>query len=77
MATCNCIQGGDIVAKAEEVDELAEVIEQFMAEVDGEDDRPWSSVGMAEAIMKAGYRKPTLQNGKGEKNGNGTRGERF
>ena len=41
----------------DEVEELAEVVEQFMAGVEGEDDRPWDSVQIAQAIIKAGYRK--------------------
>ena len=36
-------------------DKLAEVIEQFMAKVSGEDERGWASTGMAEAILQAGY----------------------
>ena len=48
----------------DEVDELAEVIEQFMIAVPGnpeEGERDWSSLAMAEAIIKAGYRKVALQ----------------
>lgn len=42
-----------------EVEELAEVIEQFLIEDGGEDDRQWSSNEMAAAIIEAGYRKMT------------------
>jgi hypothetical protein len=41
-----------------EVDELAEVIERFMAAVPpGIDERDWSSIEMAKAVIKAGYSK--------------------
>lgn len=48
------LAGDDEQAK---IDELAEVIEKFMAGVPGEDERPWDSVQMAAAIIKAGYKK--------------------
>ncbi len=48
----------------DEINELAEVIEEFMRRVPGdpsEGERDWSSAAMAEAIIKAGYGKVTLQ----------------
>jgi ribosome-binding protein aMBF1 (putative translation factor) len=40
------------------VEELAELVEQFMAAVPpGIDERDWSSIEMAKAIIKAGYSK--------------------
>lgn len=47
----------DDEAVINEVDELTEVIEDFMRTVPGEDDRPWDAQQMAKAILDAGYQK--------------------